>query len=247
MAVSHESLAWQEPPPPLAAGRGASRSARPRPVQVSPAAEGKEEHAVPGARRTHRLTGAPLLEAANSSKLALPAASTLSHVFVLLVPRIVRRKVDLCSTAVCTLPAGARVHIVRSHRMSNSAHRVSVVLVGQKTVLGWLTYKTEKGVLTLATDRGDDEPRSPMVADPFNSRRVQVLASTRSKELLNHSADMQPRSPTSKSESFSSASSCSVRSLSPRATHPFLNSCSPRHSHGVRARGCTSPQLSQKV
>ena len=126
----------------------------------------------------------------------------------------------------------------------NSAHRVRVVLVGQKTVLGWLTYKTEMGVLTLATDRGDDEPRSPMVADPFNSRRVLVLASTRSKEHLNHSADMQPRSSASKSESFSSASSCSVRSLSPRATHPFLNSCSPRHSHGVRARGSTSPQQS---
>ena len=243
MAVSHESLAWQEPPPPLAAGRGAlSRSARPHPVQVS---LGKEEHAVPGAHRTqHRLTSAPLLEAANSSKLALSVASTLSHVFVLLVPRIVRRKVDLCSVVVCTLPAGARVHIVRSHRMSNSAHRVRVVLVGQKTVLGWLTYKTEMGVLTLATDRGDDEPRSPLVADPFNSRRVLVLASTRSKELLNHSADMQPRSSARKSESFSSASSCSVRSLSPRATHPFLNSCSPRHSHGVRARGSTSPQQS---
>ena len=55
---------------------------------------------------------------------------------------------------------------------------------------------------------------------------------------------MQPRSSASKSESFLSASSCSVRSLSPRATHPFLNSCSPRHSHGVPARGSTSPQQS---
>ena len=101
-------------------------------------------------------------------------------VFVLALPRLVRRSVELSSLIVGTLPAGTRCHIVKTQRTSAGAHRVAVVLVGRNKVLGWLSARTDKGVLCIREDafdavgNGEDgvpEEREPLFPCSATPRR----------------------------------------------------------------------------
>lgn len=90
-----------------------------------------------------------------------------SRIFVLVQPLLVRRAFELTSEKVGLLPVGSRIHIVKRSRTSAGAHRVNFVFVGRRKVVGWLTAKTEKGVLTVRMVGADGVDPLPLASlDP---------------------------------------------------------------------------------
>ena len=123
---------------------------------------------------------------AKASTAAAPTTGQLvsTRIFVLLTPRIVRKAFDLCSEACGTLPRSSRVHIVQLRKTCDGAQRVLVVLVGQRAPLGWLTYRTARGVVTMRVEGGDDDGARPLPLGPIEAMPLPHSARSYSTPLL---------------------------------------------------------------
>lgn len=175
------------------------------------------------------------------------------YVYVLMTARRVRRHAETCSEVVGTLPAGARVHIVQTRRMSNGALRVHIVMLGRRKALGWLTLKTEKGVQTMRLIGADGAV--PPVDDPFDRLILPApyhLVAERGSQLSARGS--QPSGRSSPRRSLRDSPLRSARDLcSPRpgATHPFLDSFSANrfpspHGHRDAAADAGKPGAAKR-
>ena len=143
---------------------------------------------------------------------------------------IVRRRFELTSEEVGTLPVGSKLHIVETRRTPEGAQRVCVVLVGQDKVYGWLTArKPHQCTVTLRAIPDDPSEGGDSLDSPDMSRRLSLplplyAASPES---------ARERRPSSRSPSKSSPSSARGERYLP----PFASSTPRKALHSASGFG----------
>ena len=120
-----------------------------------------------GSQSARSLRRYDVIRHGQSSLTSEPVTKMPNKIFILMTPRLVRKQFDLCSQEMGTLPAGARVHIVDTRRTTGGGTRARVVIVGRNKPLGWLSSKTDRGVLTLRVHDAEVGLPPPPVVNPF--------------------------------------------------------------------------------
>ena len=104
----------------------------------------------------------------NSDGSLLISPLISQNVFILAEPRLVRRRFELTSEEVGTIPAGTKIQIVKLRRTNDGAQRVAFVFLGTGRVVGWLTSKTVKEVLMIrqVSEIGESDASPPPCLQP---------------------------------------------------------------------------------
>ena len=205
-----------------------------------------------GSQSARSLRRYDVIRHGQSSLTSEPVTKMPNKIFILMTPRLVRKQFDLCSQEMGTLPAGARVHIVDTRRTTGGGTRARVVLVGRNKPLGWLTSKTDRGVLTLRVHDAEVGLPPPPVVNPF---AVDVSATATHQPLLPTgysprgrdrspraiTADAAFRSMSARSSSMDSARGPSSGSAQCSSAGMMSSSGSGRIGSGKSSRGtyCT--------